>query len=58
VTGPHPQRELVVRALRERIASGRLAPGARVPSDRVIAAELGTSSITVDAARTILLGTG
>lgn len=47
---PSGRRAAIERALREAIRSGRLAPGARLPSTRALAVELGTSRGTVTAA--------
>jgi GntR family transcriptional regulator/MocR family aminotransferase len=46
------------RALREAIRSGRLAPGARLPSSRALAADLGLSRGTVTAAFDQLVAEG
>src|SRR5437763_6456602 len=46
------------RALRDAIRSGRLAPGARLPSSRVLAADLGISRGTVSAAFDQLVAEG
>jgi GntR family transcriptional regulator/MocR family aminotransferase len=43
VPGAGPLHEQLERALREQVRSGRLAPGARVPSSRALARRLGVS---------------
>lgn len=50
LTAPSGRRVAIERALRDAIRFGRLAAGARLPSTRVLAAELGTSRGTVTAA--------
>jgi len=50
VSAPSGRRAAIERALRDAIRSGRLAAGARLPSTRALAAELGTSRGTVTAA--------
>jgi GntR family transcriptional regulator/MocR family aminotransferase len=50
VTASSGRRAAIERALRDAIRSGRLAAGARLPSTRALAAELGTSRGTVTAA--------
>ena len=44
--------------LLERIASGALAPGAKLPASRTLARELGVARITVEAAMRRLQGEG
>jgi len=46
------------RALRDAVRSGRLAPGARLPSTRALATELGLSRGTVSAAYDQLVAEG
>ena len=50
LSAPGGRRAAIERALRDAIRSGRLAPGARVPSTRAFAGELGISRGTVAAA--------
>ncbi|HEX6336010.1 MAG TPA: PLP-dependent aminotransferase family protein [Jiangellaceae bacterium] len=50
LSAPSGRRAVIERALRDAIRSGRLAAGARLPSTRALAAELGTSRGTVTAA--------
>ncbi|BCJ48504.1 GntR family transcriptional regulator [Actinoplanes ianthinogenes] len=47
LTGAGGRRARLIRALREAIRSGRLAPGTRLPSYRVLAADLGVARNTV-----------
>ncbi|KJY40840.1 GntR family transcriptional regulator, partial [Streptomyces sp. NRRL B-1568] len=46
-TGQGGRRAALVRALREAVRSGRLAPGTRLPSSRALAADLGLARNTV-----------
>ena len=55
---PRPLYEQLVRSLREDILSGLLPPGTRLPSKRSFAANLGVSSITVEAAYGRLIDEG
>jgi GntR family transcriptional regulator/MocR family aminotransferase len=57
---PAPPRvtERICQAIRDRIASGALAPGARVPSTRMLAAEWGVSRTTATAAYDQLIAEG
>jgi len=56
--GEGPQNERLYRALRAAISDGRLGPGARLPSTRRLASELGLSRTVVVAAFARLLGEG
>ncbi|MFF3486132.1 PLP-dependent aminotransferase family protein [Streptomyces sp. NPDC002701] len=47
LSGPGGRRAALIRALREAIRSGRLAPGARLPPYRSLAADLGVARNTV-----------
>lgn len=53
-----PLQEQVYQRIREAIADGRLAPGARLPSTRSLAAQLSVARGTVDAAYGRLAGEG
>ena len=53
-----PLYEQLVSCLREDILSGRLPPGAQLPSKRSFAGNLGVSSITVEAAYGRLMDEG
>lgn len=53
-----PLPEQVYRALREAIGAGRLAAGARLPSSRALAAALGISRNSVNAAYELLVAEG
>ncbi|KQV89249.1 PLP-dependent aminotransferase family protein [Pelomonas sp. Root1237] len=53
-----PLQEQVYQRIREAIADGRLAPGARLPSTRSLAAQLNVARGTVDAAYGRLAGEG
>lgn len=48
----------IMRDIREKIASGEYAPGAKIPSTRELAAIYGTAPATARAAINILLETG
>jgi DNA-binding transcriptional regulator YhcF (GntR family) len=54
MTGRRPDRHDVYWALRDRLLSGGYHPGARLPSCRALAAELGTNSNTVQRALRML----
>jgi GntR family transcriptional regulator/MocR family aminotransferase len=56
--GEGGRREQVMRALRDAVASGRLAPGTRLPPYRSLAADLGVAANTVGAAYTELVAEG
>ncbi len=58
LTEPGGRRAALERALRDAIRSGRLAPGARLPSTRALALELGTARGTVTAAYDQLIAEG
>ena len=58
LTEPGGRRAALERALRDAIRSGRLAPGARLPSTRALALELGTARGTVSAAYDQLIAEG
>ncbi|WP_171164223.1 PLP-dependent aminotransferase family protein [Streptomyces sp. I05A-00742] len=47
LTGPGGVRAALIRALREAVRSGRLAPGTRLPSSRTLAVDLGLARNTV-----------
>ncbi|NJP80635.1 aminotransferase class I/II-fold pyridoxal phosphate-dependent enzyme, partial [Streptomyces sp. AA8] len=47
LSGPGGVRASLIRALREAVRSGRLAPGSRLPSSRTLAADLGLARNTV-----------
>lgn len=53
-----PLHEQVYRQFRDRIASGALVAGARLPAARVLARDLGVARITVDAAMARLQAEG
>ncbi len=57
-TRPAPLQEQVAARIRAAVAAGRLAPGARLPSARSLAAQLGVARGTVDAAYARLGGEG
>ncbi|MGC5013026.1 PLP-dependent aminotransferase family protein [Streptosporangium sp. DT93] len=58
LTGEGPLRERLMRALREAIASGRLAPGVRLPPYRSLAGDLGVAPNTAAAAYGELVAEG
>ncbi|MGW1229891.1 GntR family transcriptional regulator, partial [Streptomyces sp. NPDC002530] len=47
LAGPGSRRAVLIRALREAVRDGRLAPGARLPPYRSLAADLGLARNTV-----------
>ncbi|MCQ9183528.1 PLP-dependent aminotransferase family protein [Streptomyces sp. IBSBF 2953] len=57
-TGPGGRRAAVIRALRESVRSGRLAPGTRLPPYRSLAADLGVARNTVADAYAELVAEG
>lgn len=57
-TSRQPLQKQVYECIREAIAAGRLAPGARMPSTRSLAAQLNVARGTVDAAYGRLAGEG
>ncbi|WP_328731664.1 PLP-dependent aminotransferase family protein [Streptomyces caniferus] len=58
LTGPGGLRAALLRALREAVRSGRLAPGTRLPSSRSLAADLGIARNTVADAYAELVAEG
>ncbi|MFD5131544.1 MocR-like pyridoxine biosynthesis transcription factor PdxR [Streptomyces olindensis] len=58
LTGPGGRRAALVRALREAVRSGRLAPGTRLPPYRSLAADLGVARNTVADAYAELVAEG
>jgi GntR family transcriptional regulator/MocR family aminotransferase len=58
LTGPGGPRAALMRALREAVRTGRLAPGARLPSSRSLAADLGIARNTVADAYAELVAEG
>jgi GntR family transcriptional regulator/MocR family aminotransferase len=58
LTGPGGRRAAVIRALREAVRSGRLAPGTRLPPYRSLAADLGVARNTVADAYAELVAEG
>ncbi|MFG2135543.1 PLP-dependent aminotransferase family protein [Streptomyces sp. NPDC048650] len=58
LTGPGGLRAALMRALREAVRSGRLAPGTRLPSSRSLAADLGIARNTVADAYAELVAEG
>ncbi|MFE1174656.1 PLP-dependent aminotransferase family protein [Streptomyces sp. NPDC058773] len=58
LTGPGGLRAALLRALRDAVRSGRLAPGTRLPSSRSLAADLGIARNTVADAYTELVAEG
>ncbi|MGW0375198.1 MocR-like pyridoxine biosynthesis transcription factor PdxR [Streptomyces coeruleorubidus] len=58
LTGPGGRRAALIRALREAVRSGRLAPGARLPPYRSLAADLGVARNTVADAYAELVAEG
>ncbi|GES31271.1 PLP-dependent aminotransferase family protein [Streptomyces angustmyceticus] len=58
LTGPGGLRAALLRALREAVRSGRLAPGTRLPSSRSLAADLGLARNTVADAYAELVAEG
>ncbi|WP_329408749.1 PLP-dependent aminotransferase family protein [Streptomyces sp. NBC_00704] len=57
-TGPGGRRAALIRALREAVRGGRLAPGTRLPPYRSLAADLGVARNTVADAYTELVAEG
>ena len=53
-----PTYQQIVARLREAMNTGALAPGARLPSARSLASQLGVARGTVDAAYAVLSGEG
>ncbi|MFF7770291.1 PLP-dependent aminotransferase family protein [Streptomyces massasporeus] len=58
LTGPGGRRAALIRALREAVRSGRLAPGTRLPPYRSLAADLGVARNTVADAYAELVAEG
>ncbi|WP_328401437.1 PLP-dependent aminotransferase family protein [Streptomyces sp. NBC_00390] len=58
LTGPGSRRAVLMRALREAVQSGRLAPGTRLPPYRSLAADLGIARNTVGDAYAELVAEG
>ncbi|MGW1375342.1 MocR-like pyridoxine biosynthesis transcription factor PdxR [Streptomyces sp. NPDC002446] len=58
LTGPGGLRAALLRALRDAVRSGRLAPGTRLPSSRSLAADLGIARNTVADAYAELVAEG
>ncbi|MEU8681512.1 PLP-dependent aminotransferase family protein [Streptomyces sp. NPDC048611] len=58
LTGPGGLRAALLRALRDAVRSGRLAPGTRLPSSRSLAADLGLARNTVADAYAELVAEG
>ncbi|MGC0404175.1 GntR family transcriptional regulator/MocR family aminotransferase [Streptomyces sp. SAI-126] len=58
LSGPGSRRAALIRALREAVRSGRLAPGARLPPYRSLAADLGVARNTVADAYAELVAEG
>ncbi|MEU0739667.1 PLP-dependent aminotransferase family protein [Streptomyces sp. NPDC006134] len=58
LSGPGGRRAALIRALREAVRSGRLAPGARLPPYRSLAADLGVARNTVADAYAELVAEG
>lgn len=58
LTGPGGLRTALLRALRDAVRSGRLAPGTRLPSSRSLAADLGIARNTVADAYAELVAEG
>ncbi|MEW2809568.1 PLP-dependent aminotransferase family protein [Streptomyces massasporeus] len=58
LTGPSGRRAALIRALREAVRSGRLAPGTRLPPYRSLAADLGVARNTVADAYAELVAEG
>ncbi|MEU3987038.1 PLP-dependent aminotransferase family protein [Streptomyces platensis] len=58
LTGPGSRRAVLIRALRDAIRSGRLAPGTRLPPYRSLAADLGIARNTVADAYAELVAEG
>ncbi|UQA93475.1 aminotransferase-like domain-containing protein [Streptomyces halobius] len=58
LTGPGGVRAALMRALREAVRTGRLAPGTRLPSSRSLAADLGIARNTVADAYAELVAEG
>ncbi|KOV99432.1 GntR family transcriptional regulator [Streptomyces sp. NRRL B-1140] len=58
LTGPGGRRAALIRALREAVRSGRLAPGMRLPPYRSLAADLGVARNTVADAYAELVAEG
>ncbi|MFF7230596.1 aminotransferase class I/II-fold pyridoxal phosphate-dependent enzyme [Streptomyces sioyaensis] len=58
LSGPGGLRAALLRALREAVRSGRLAPGTRLPSSRSLAADLGIARNTVADAYAELIAEG
>jgi GntR family transcriptional regulator / MocR family aminotransferase len=58
LTGPGSRRTVLIRALRDAVREGRLAPGTRLPPYRSLAADLGLARNTVADAYTELVAEG
>ncbi|BCK69077.1 hypothetical protein Srufu_030300 [Streptomyces libani subsp. rufus] len=58
LTGPGSRRAVLIRALRDAVRSGRLAPGTRLPPYRSLAADLGIARNTVADAYAELVAEG
>ncbi|MGW7246167.1 MocR-like pyridoxine biosynthesis transcription factor PdxR [Streptomyces decoyicus] len=58
LTGPGGRRAVLIRALRDAVRSGRLAPGTRLPPYRSLAADLGVARNTVADAYAELVAEG
>ncbi|KOG41828.1 PLP-dependent aminotransferase family protein [Streptomyces decoyicus] len=58
LTGPGSRRAVLIRALRDAVRSGRLAPGTRLPPYRSLAADLGVARNTVADAYAELVAEG
>ncbi|MEV0369917.1 PLP-dependent aminotransferase family protein [Streptomyces sp. NPDC050636] len=58
LTGPGSRRAVLIRALRDAVRSGRLAPGTRLPAYRSLAADLGIARNTVADAYAELVAEG
>ncbi|AJT64880.3 MocR-like pyridoxine biosynthesis transcription factor PdxR [Streptomyces chattanoogensis] len=58
LTGPGSRRAVLIRALRDAVRTGRLAPGTRLPAYRTLAADLGIARNTVADAYAELVAEG